>query len=71
MLSETPSGVNLMLVNQVDLVLRAGYSELAKGGEETKSPVNCVGLRMVRRLRRRRLGWLRDLLKEATFQGRR
>jgi hypothetical protein len=45
MLSKTPSGVNLMSVNQLDLGLRAGYSELAKGGEETRSPVNYVELK--------------------------
>ena len=45
MLSKTPGGVNLMLVNQLDLVPRAGYSELAKGGEETRSPVNYIELK--------------------------
>jgi hypothetical protein len=27
------------------LVSRAGYSELVKGGEEMRSPVNCVELK--------------------------
>ena len=40
-LSETPGGVNPVSVNHLDLVPMAVYSELEKGGEETRSPVNC------------------------------
>jgi hypothetical protein len=44
-LSETPSGVNPMSMNQLDLVSRASYSELVTGVEETRSPVNCIELK--------------------------
>jgi hypothetical protein len=43
-LSETPGGAVPVSVNQFDLVLMAIYFELVKGGEETKSPVNCFEL---------------------------
>jgi hypothetical protein len=40
MLFKTPGGANPMSVNQFDPVPMEVYSELVKGGEETRSPVN-------------------------------
>jgi hypothetical protein len=41
-LFESPGGVNPVSVNHLDLVPMAVYSELVKGGEEMRSPINCI-----------------------------
>ena len=41
-LFETPGGVNPVSVNHLDLVSMVVYSELVKGGEEMRSPINCI-----------------------------